>query len=586
MPPRPLLLTISLLIIILAAACSGGTDLPAVPSTLTESPPAAPTLEPTREPTGTATPRPTAAPICASLEPDSAGDEHFGWWNDSVFYEIFVRSFYDSDGDGIGDFNGITSRLDYLNDGDPLTHQDLGITGIWLMPVTSSPSYHGYDVTDYFSVNPDYGTMDDFQHLLEEAHRRGIRVIVDMVLNHTSNQHPWFQAALTGADSEYRDYYIWAEHPPGFKSPWGTDVWHNSESGYYYGIFWAGMPDLNYTNPQVTAEMREVVRFWLEDVGVDGFRLDAVKHLIEDGSVQENTPATHEWWEGFYDYYTAINPDAFTVGEAWTGTSEVLKYTGDEVNIAFDFDLAEAIVQSARLENNRFIAREHKSVVESFPANQYATFITNHDQGRVMSELSGNIGQAKTAASLLLTGPGVPFLYYGEEVGQSGRKPDENIRTPMQWSAETNAGFTTADLPWRRPQKDFAEVNVALQTDDPDSLLSHYRRLIRARNEYPALRIGGWLEMPVSNGQLYAFLRFTADQTLLVLINLGDESVQDYRLCLSAGNFQSGAGREILQGVSVNPPEINSNGGFDSYRPIDELAAYSVYIIEFETGGE
>ncbi|MEA2007597.1 MAG: alpha-amylase family glycosyl hydrolase [Chloroflexota bacterium] len=555
-------------ILLLIASCSGLTqDEPAiVEATSTQTP----------------TPKPTSAPVCVTpnlRQPDSG---ELGWWNDTVFYEIFVRSFYDSDGDGIGDFNGITQKLDYLNDGDPTTPDDLGITGIWLMPINPSPSYHGYDVTDYFAVNEEYGTMEDLQNLLDEAHQRGIRVIIDMVLNHTSNRHPWFQEASTDLNSPYRDYYVWEDPPPGFDSPWGTDVWYLAETGYYYGIFWVGMPDLNYSNPEVTAEMQEVIRFWLEDVGVDGFRLDAIKHLIEDGTIQENTPATHEWWEGFYDYYTSVNPEAFTVGEAWTSTSEVLKYIGDEMNIAFEFDTAGAILKSAKYELSQYIAESHQLITESYPPHQYATFITNHDQKRVMSELMGETGQAKTAASLLLTGPGVPFLYYGEELGQAGRKPDENIRTPMQWSDEANAGFTTAPIPWRLPQRDYEERNVAVQTSDPDSLLNQYRALIHARNEYPALRVGGWLELPTSERSLYAFLRFTTDQTLMVLVNLSGEPIQDYRFCLSEGPLQAGTANEILWGLEVTNPDLNGNGGFDSYQPLDELEAYTTYIIELK----
>jgi len=323
------------------------------------------------------TPRPTSKPSCTSW-PGELENAEVDWWNDTVFYEIFVRSFFDTNGDGIGDFNGIVEKLDYLNDGDPTTNDDLGITGLWLMPINPSPSYHGYDVTDYYGVNPEYGSMEDFQNLLDEVHKRGIKVIIDLVLNHTSTSHPWFVDAYEDRESPYRDYYIWEDQPPRFQSPWGTDVWHGTDNGYYYGIFWEGMPDLNYNNPEVTKEMQDVIRFWLEDVGVDGFRLDAIKHLIEDGSIQENTPATHFWWEGFFDYYTSINPDAFTVGEAWTSTDEVVKYIGDEMNIAFEFDTAGAIIKSARSETNRYIQQAHRLVLESYPLNQYATFLTNH----------------------------------------------------------------------------------------------------------------------------------------------------------------------------------------------------------------
>lgn len=541
--------------------------------------------------TDTPEPQPTAAAICTSLAELTTDPTQLGWWNNRVFYEIFVRSFYDSDGDGIGDFNGLIEKLDYLNDGDPNTSDDLDISGIWLMPINASPSYHGYDVTDYFAVHPEYGTMAEFQNLLEEAHQRGIRVIIDLVLNHTSVQHPWFQEANSDVNSPYRDYYIFEASSPGFNSPWGSEVWHRAaDGGVYYGVFWDGMPDLDYTNPEVTADMQEVIRFWLEDIGVDGFRLDAIKHLIEDGHIQENTPSTHDWWQGFFDYYTGINPEALTVGEAWSATSEVVKYIGDEVNIAFEFDLAGDMIQSARRDTNTLIAGAHDNVTSNFPPHQYAVFLTNHDQDRVMSQLLGNVDRAKSAASLLLTGPGVPFLYYGEEVGQSGRKPDENIRTPMQWSAETNAGFTTADRAWRNPQADFDEVNVATQSADPHSLLSHYRRLIQARNQYEALQWGDWQEMPTQNGQLVAFLRRTADQTLLVLINLGEEPINDYRFCLSDGPLSQGSASEILANTAafgelsraVAAPALNASGGFDNYTPIAELAPYSTYIIELK----
>ena len=565
---RCFLLLIWFVVLLLTASCSGITQ------------DASSSVEPTS--TQTPTPKPTSAPLCVTPNSGQIDSSELGWWNDVVFYEIFVRSFYDSDGDGIGDFNGIVEKLDYLNDGDSTTTDDLGITGIWLMPINPSPSYHGYDVMDYFAVNEEYGTMEDFQNLLDEAHQRGIKVIIDMVLNHTSSHHPWFQEASTNSDSPYRDYYIWEDPAPSFDSPWGTDVWYRIDTGSYYAIFWAGMPDLNYTNPKVTEEMQEVIRFWLEDVGVDGFRLDAIKHLIEEGEIQENTLATHKWWEGFYDYYNSINPEAFTVGEAWSSTSEVLKYIGDEVNIAFEFNTAGAILKSARLGSKQYISEAHQLITRSYPPHQYATFITNHDQPRVMSELMRNIGQAKTAASLLLTGPGVPFLYYGEEVGQTGRKPDENIRTPMQWSDGTNAGFTTASLPWKSPQGDYKDWNVATQTGDADSLLSQYRALIHARNEYPALRIGNLLELPTSERGLYAFLRYTTDQTLLVLINMSDKPIQDYRFCLSEGDLEIGTAHEILWGLEVSSPDLNNNGGFDNYQPLEELEAYTTYIIELK----
>ncbi len=562
--------------ILLITACTPQSVQP------TETATQEPTLPPIEAPPNTPTPKPTMSPVCTSWKSEIPNDSGLGWWNERVFYEIFVRSFYDSNGDGIGDFTGIIQKMDYLNDGNPDSNQDLGISGIWLMPINPSPSYHGYDIMDYFDVNPEYGTLEDFKNLLQAAHDRNIKVIIDLVLNHTSTQHPWFIEASSDPHSPYRDYYIWVDSPPGYKSPWGSDVWHQAATGYYYGIFWVGMPDLNYNNPDVTREMYEVIRFWLEDIGVDGFRLDAVKHLIEDGSIQENTLATHDWWEGFYDYYTTINPDAFTVGEAWTSTDEVLNYIGDEVNIAFEFDTAGAILNSVRSETNRHIQQAHQDVVASYPPHQYATFLTNHDQTRLMSELRGNDGQAKVAATLLLTGPGVPFLYYGEEIGQRGYKPDENIRSPMQWSAESYAGFTTAEFPWRFPQDDFEERNVAAQLEDPESLLSHYRTLIQTRNQNHALRIGGLFELPTSDRRIYAFLRYTDKQNLLVLINMSKDPIQDYVLCLKDGPLITGSAKEIFQDLEITAPILNSAGGFDKYKPVDILDPYTTYIIELE----
>ena len=558
------------------------------PAPAGSSPPVTPTAEPLE---GSFLPPGKAiSPSCkdggeARPQPpaDEPADGSTSWWNDVVFYEIFVRSFYDSDGDGVGDLNGLIEKLDYLNDGDPTTTDDLGVTGIWLMPIMESPSYHGYDVVDYYRVDREYGTNEDFRRLIAEARRRGIRVIIDLVLNHTSSKHPWFQRAREDPESPYRDFYIWSNEDPGYKGPWGQRVWHRTPTGYYYGVFWAGMPDLNYNNPAVTAEMQKVVRFWLEEMGVDGFRLDAVKHLIEEGRRQENTPATHEWLRGFYAFYKSINPAALTVGEVWSPTVEVVPYIGDQLDLAFEFDTAQAMLRSARFSDRNYVLRAHRLVTSRYPPNQFATFLTNHDQPRVMTELRGNVNKAKTAASLLLTGPGVPFLYYGEEIGQQGDKPDENIRTPMQWTDGENAGFTTAVMAWRAPQPDYREVNVAAQIDDPSSLLSHYRRLIRLRNEHAALRKGAWQEVAISDRRVYAFLRYTATETLLVVINLGGDPVTDYALELKTGPLQRQTIQtpplELLSGRPVPSPVVNDRGGFEAYQPLPRLDPYQTYVI-------
>ena len=425
---------------------------------------------------------PTARPIETATRL-AIKNEMSGWWRDVVFYEIFVRSYADSNGDGTGDFNGITQKLDYL--------QNLGIGGIWLMPIHPSPSYHGYDVINYYAVNPDFGTMDDFRHLLNEAHKRNIRVIIDMVLNHTSNQHPFFKSALDPA-SPYRDWYIWADKP----QPWGN--WHETPSGFYYGFFCNCMPDLNYANPSVTDQMLKMTKFWLADVGVDGFRIDAAKHLFEvDGKV-ENVPATHEWFAKFYRDYKVINPQVYTVGEVYGAGAFLANTYQNQMDQIFNFELASGLVNSANAGVTSAVESAYKFSLSDMPNGDYATFLTNHDQNRVMTALNGNVDKAKVAAALLLTAPGTPFIYYGEEIGMTGAKPDEMIRTPMQWSAAANAGFTTG-TPWELLNPDYARgVNVAAQIEDPISLLSYYRTLIQLRNSHPALQTGGVTPLTLS----------------------------------------------------------------------------------------
>lgn len=521
----------------------------------------------------------TAVPAM-TLTPTSNSSDDMAWWNDTVFYEVFVRSFYDSNGDGVGDINGLIEKLDYLNDGDPTTTDDLGITGIWLMPIMESPSYHGYDVTDYYAVDQEYGTQADFQRLMTEAHRRGIRVIVDLVLNHTSVQHPWFTASRD-PNSDKRDWYIWSDTDPGFRGPNGQKVWHPTDNGYYYAIFWDGMPDLNYENPDVTAQMLDVTRFWLEEMGVDGFRLDAIKHIVEDGSIQENSTATHAWLQGFYTFYKRVNPEAFAVGEAWTSTQQVLAYTGDEVDIAFQFDLAQDILNSVDVGISSIFAKTEAAVVAAYPPNQYATFITNHDQNRVMSQLDGDEGAARMAASILLTSPGVPFIYYGEEIGMTGSKPDEDIRRPMQWCSDDgqNVCFTSGQ-PWRSPAPDYEMRSVAIQTIDPDSLLNHYRSLIHLRNAHSALRTGDWTLVNSNPGRVYAFLRHSEEETVLVVLNLSNKPTSDYHLTLETGPLTGPITPSLLFGNGdVSAPDINVEGGFDTYMPLPELPPHSTTII-------
>ncbi len=499
-----------------------------------------------------------------------AGTDGSPWWNDSVFYEIFVRSFYDSGSDGVGDIRGLIAKLDYLNDGRPDTSNDLGVTGIWLMPITQSPSYHGYDVVDYYRVDDEYGTNEDFKRLMQEAHARGIRVIVDLVLNHTSAQHPWFQESLDPA-SERRDWYVWSDQD-------GGEGWHADPSGYYYGYFWDQMPDLNYDNPEVTAAMQAVARFWLEDMGVDGFRLDAIKHLDEDGQVRENTPGTHTWLQGFHVFYKGVNPQAFAVGEVWSTSDVVAQYIGDETDLAFEFDMANAILQSAVSGRNANVQRAQQKALDSYPSNQFATFLANHDQNRTRSRLL-NDEQAKLAATLQLTFCGVPFIYYGEEIGMQGIKPDEDIRRPMQWTAD--GGFS-AGSPWHAYFEDYRQRHVAGQSADPASLLSHYRELIHLRNTHEALRIGGCQLAKTDSPSVYAFLRASDQESVLVVVNLGRKPVGEYNLSLPAGPLVADSQPARLMGTeTVHAPAVNEAGGFDAYRPVELLPAYGSVIIQF-----
>ena len=352
---------------------------------------------------------PTTQVIAESTSPVYGFDDPL-WWEHAVFYEIFVRSFYDSNGDGIGDFNGIIEKLDYLNDGDPATTTDLGINAIWLMPIFPSPSYHGYDVTDYLSVNPQYGTMEDFSRLLGEAHKRGIHVIIDFVINHSSIEHPWFVDAVN-PESKYHDWYIWSETDPGYLGPWGQKVWHQAANGlYYYGIFWEGMPDLNYTNPEVTSQIESAADYWVNTIGVDGFRVDGAKHLIEEGTIQANSNATPAWFTKFMALYKGWNPSVMSVGEVWDPSKITTSYLKSQsFDMVFDFDLASALISNVRNASPRSLSGSITTETSLYNGDGMGTFLANHDMDRVLSQFGDDVNNAKHAATIFLTIPGTPF---------------------------------------------------------------------------------------------------------------------------------------------------------------------------------
>ncbi len=462
------------------------------------------------------------------------------WWNEAVFYEIFVRSFKDSDGDGIGDFKGIIEKLDYLNDGDPNTTDDLGITGIWLMPIHESGSYHGYDVIDYQSVKELYGGMDDFKEFLDEAHKRGIKVIIDWVINHNSSQSEWFKNAATGPNAEFRNFYRWSANDPGYGGPWGQQVWHRKNNEYFYGLFWDGMPDLNLEEPKVKEAIFDAADFWLEEVGVDGFRLDAVKFMIEEGQKLEDTQSTYMFWNEFTSRVKAANPEAFSVGEAWTNTETVVNYVkNDRIDYCFEFDLAGNIMYSANDGKAENLYQQMQKMYNIYPHLQFGTFLANHDQNRIMNSFDNDENKVKLAASIYLTLPGIPYLYYGEEIGMSGVKPDENIRRPMQWNGNLHAGFTSGS-PWRAVHGGYPRFNVEREQADPSSLLTTYKKLIHLRNNEKALQVGSYVPVPTNEDKVFAFLREYEGETVLVMHNTSTSVIRDIDLTIENSTLTAG----------------------------------------------
>ncbi len=505
---------------------------------------------------------------CQPCDPALNTDYPTHWWNDAVFYEVFVRSFYDSNGDGIGDFRGLIEKLDYLNDGDPNTTTDLGITGIWLMPMKESPSYHGYDVTDYYAVERDYGTMADFQEFLQEAHRRGIKVVIDFVMNHTSSQHPWFTESSSSLNNPKRDWYVWSQTNPGFSGPWSQQVWHQRNGAYYYGLFWGGMPDLNYRNREVHEEMFNITNYWL-DKGVDGYRLDAIKYLYEEGTQLEDVPETFAFLEEFNRVYKAKNPEAFTVGEVWTATPKVVPYVqNNRLDACFDFDLSGAILHGVSTNQAGPIRHQLEVVEQSYPRLQYATFLTNHDQNRVFEQLGNDPVKMKQAAALYLTMPGVPFLYYGEEIGMVGSGPDENKRTPMQWTGGARAGFTSGN-PWRAINADYTSKNVAAASSDPNSLLNYYKKLIRIRNSQEALRKGYLLSIESQATNILSYGRVYEHEAVITVSNLGTSPVANIDLSATSSTLPQGTYfvTELMSGQVLASLTIEGAGAIRNWVP-------------------
>lgn len=506
--------------------------------------------------------------------PDETLPEADVWWDDRVFYEIFVRSFYDSNGDGIGDLDGIVQKLDYLNDGDPATNNDLGVTGIWLMPIHPSPSYHGYDVTDYKNVNTQYGTLDDFKTLVDEAHKRGIRVIIDMVINHTSEQHPWFVNSSSAENSEKREYYVWSPINPGYGN------WVPKNGNFYYAVFHSSMPDLNHRSTRVAAEIQSIADFWRADMNVDGFRIDAAPWLIEEGSTLEHSALTLKWWRTFWATQKKIDAGFMIVGEVWSSTNNVVPYADKRMDYCFEFDLAGAIINAVNGGNTLLLKTEMNEVTIAYEGLQYGTFLSNHDQNRIIESLSLDVNKAKLAAGILLTLPGIPYIYYGEEVGMRGVKPDEDIRRPMQWTAGTHAGFTSG-TPWRPLNSDYMNANVETLKPDAGSLWNHYRKFIHARNGSIALQQGSYKLVDASDTRVYSFLRVKDGSGVLAVHNFSGVSLSQIQFSVTSSELAAGnyAASDLITGTAMGSVTVGASGKLEGVTLPGSFEGYSSNLI-------
>lgn len=431
--------------------------------------------------------------------------------SEGVYYQIFVRSFCDANGDGVGDINGITSKLDYL--------KELGIKGIWLTPVHPSPTYHKYDVIDYTAIDPEYGTLNDYRNMVEEAHKRGIKVLLDLVVNHTSSEHPWFKASMVNRD-KYRNYYVWSDTAR-------THGWYanpRNPQEKFYAFFWERMPDLNFDNPEVRKEIIEAGKFWIREVGVDGYRLDAAQHIYEADDVVKN----NAWWSEFRAAMREQNKDVFLIGEVWNKDSIVATYLKNSLDACFNFDLSGAITRAVKDTNATGFVEKLSAIHQLYrsynPRFTDAIFISNHDQDRYRSTFDGNIQKTKAAFAILMTLPGIPFIYYGEELGMLGKFPDEYRREPFLWSASGNGNTS-----WEQPR--YTKVQSVMPLDeqqkDAQSLYNWYKATIVMRNNNPVLSDGQLVKTThvASTSKLIAYELHKGREKVLVLHYVGAEQL-------------------------------------------------------------
>ena len=488
------------------------------------------------------------------------------WYKTAIFYELNVRAFKDSTGDGNGDLQGVAQNMDYL--------QQLGVDCIWLLPIYPSPlKDDGYDIAGYTNIHPDYGTLDDFSALISAAHAHGIKVVTDLVLNHTSDQHPWFQAARQDKNSPYRDYYVWSDTDQKYtdariifldteKSNW---TWDETAGQYFWHRFYSSQPDLNYNCPQLKQEMYDIATFWL-DLGVDGFRADAVPYLFEEeGTNCENLPETHQFLKELRSFIDKNYPGRVLLCEANQWPADVRPYfgDGDEFQMGFHFPVMPRIYMALR-QGDRSKMVEILDQTPDIPEScQWCVFLRNHDeltlemvteeerqwmwqeyapdprmrlnQGirrRLAPLLDNDQRKLELANSILFTLPGSPFIYYGDEIGMGDNIHlfDRNgVRTPMQWDASPNAGFSNA-----APDQLFApvisneafpldKVNIASSKADPSSLFNAIRHMIAIRKQHPAFGQGSFQWANVANDTIAAYWRTDDNERILVLQNLTDQ---------------------------------------------------------------
>jgi glycosidase len=440
-----------------------------------------------------------------------------------IVYEVYVQSFCDSNGDGIGDLPGLISKLDYI--------ADLGCNAIWMMPIHPSPSYHKYDVTDYYAIDPTFGTMADMDRLIAEATKRNMKVILDLVINHTSSDHPWFKASSSSPENPYRQYYVWKDfeavkdeiHKK--ETTFDSDnltQWHEwpGQEERYYGFFWQGMPDLNFDYPPLRKEIYKIGKFWL-DKGIDGFRLDAAKHIYPDDRFDE----TRAFWEEFTEKMRAVNPDVKIVGEVWSD-SITLSTLFKGLPSLFNFELTKVIPECIHEGNAELFMTSYTNTINAYRSADVpfedAILLSNHDMNRIRSTLGGDIAKAKLAAAMLLTLPGTPYIYYGEEIGMLGIKPDIHLREPFMWGNETNK-----DTFWEKPKYSIEPdvVPLSKQKKDEASIYHHYKKWIGFRNTYPDLASGHPEFKNLDNNALLAYTISGKKNTFWVIHNLSDQEI-------------------------------------------------------------